>query len=184
MTEHLLLLAEAVDNIAGIAPLGDDSVKYRLGRSIARMEAAMSTPEMFGRVAIAQTMRDVAPDLMDLLGTASGLPVGVEGAADNGGAEYIFRLASPTGIYGGTLEIFRNMIAQHALGLGRPNYCRAVVSRARVVRSPRIHRRSQAGRRCDRFRRPCAPRGAADRRWPNGRVRGIQCRTAPAASRR
>ena len=84
MTEHPLLLAEAVDNIAGIAPLGDDSVKYRLGRSIARMEAAMSTPEMFGRVAIAQTMRDVAPDLMDLLGTASGLPVGVEGAADTG----------------------------------------------------------------------------------------------------
>jgi hypothetical protein len=31
-------------------------------------------------------------------------------------------LASPTGIYGGTLEVFRNMIAQHALGLGRPNY--------------------------------------------------------------
>jgi 3-oxocholest-4-en-26-oyl-CoA dehydrogenase alpha subunit len=129
MTEHLLLLAEAVDNIAGIAPLGDDSVKYRLGRSIARMEAAMSTPEMFGRVAIAQTMRDVAPDLMDLLGTASGLPVGVEGAADNGGAEYIFRLASPTGVYGGTLEIFRNMIVQHALGLGRPNYSPPVKQR-------------------------------------------------------
>ena len=56
------------------------------------------------------------------VGAASGLPVGAEGAADDGGAEYIFRLASPTGIYGGTLEVFRNMIAQHALGLGRPNY--------------------------------------------------------------
>jgi hypothetical protein len=31
-------------------------------------------------------------------------------------------LAGPTGIYGGTLEVFRNMIAQHALGLGRPAY--------------------------------------------------------------
>jgi alkylation response protein AidB-like acyl-CoA dehydrogenase len=82
----------------------------------------MSTPEMFGRVAIAQTMRDVAPDLMDILGAASGLPVGTDGAADDGGAEYVFRLASPTGIYGGTLEVFRNMIAQYALGLGRPNY--------------------------------------------------------------
>jgi 3-oxocholest-4-en-26-oyl-CoA dehydrogenase alpha subunit len=122
MSEHLLLLAEAVDRVAGRAPLDDDSVKYRLGRSIAKTEAAMSTPEMFGRVAIAQTMRDVAPDLMDILGTASGLPVGIEGAADDGGAEYIFRLASPTGIYGGTLEVFRNMIAERALGLGRPNY--------------------------------------------------------------
>ena len=61
---------------------------------------------MFGRVAIAQTMRDVAPDLMDILGAASALPVGAEGAADDGGAEYIFRLATPTGIYGGTLEVF------------------------------------------------------------------------------
>jgi 3-oxocholest-4-en-26-oyl-CoA dehydrogenase alpha subunit len=121
MSEHLLLLAEAIDGVAATAA-DDDSVRYRLGRSIARMEAAMSTPEMFGRVAIAQTMRDVTPDLMDILGTASGLPVGIEGAADDGGAEYIFRLAGPTGIYGGTLEVFRNMIAQHALGLGRPAY--------------------------------------------------------------
>jgi alkylation response protein AidB-like acyl-CoA dehydrogenase len=115
MTEHLLLLAEAVDDVA--ARVGnDDAVKYRLGRSIARMEAAMSTPDMYGRVAIAQTMRDVAPELMDILGTGSS----VSGDA----AEYIFRLAGPTGIYGGTLEVFRNMIAQHALGLGRPNYSR------------------------------------------------------------
>lgn len=121
MTEHLLLLAEAIDHVAAVA--GDeDSVRYRLGRAVARMEAAMSTPEMFGRVAIAQTMRDVTPDLMDILGTAASLPVDVEGAADNGGAEYIFRLAGPTGIYGGTLEVFRNMIAQQALGLGRPAY--------------------------------------------------------------
>jgi alkylation response protein AidB-like acyl-CoA dehydrogenase len=122
MTGHLLLLAEAVDRVAATARLDDQSVKYRLGRSVAKMEAAMSTPEMFGRVAIAQTLRDVSPDLMDLLGAASGLPTGTEGAADDGRAEYIFRLASPTGIYGGTLEVFRNMIAQHALGLGRPNY--------------------------------------------------------------
>jgi 3-oxocholest-4-en-26-oyl-CoA dehydrogenase alpha subunit len=122
MSEHLLLLAEAVDRVAAVAPHDDESVKYRLGRSVARMEAAMSTPEMFGRVAIAQTMRDVTPDLMDILGTASSLPRGADNAADDGGAEYVFRLASPTGIYGGTLEVFRNMIAQHALGLGRPNY--------------------------------------------------------------
>jgi alkylation response protein AidB-like acyl-CoA dehydrogenase len=113
MSEHLLLLAEAVDSVAARAG-NDDAVKYRLGRSIARMEAAMSTPDMFGRVAIAQTMRDVAPELMDILGSVSGL--------SNEPAEYIFRLAGPTGIYGGTLEVFRNMIAQHALGLGRASY--------------------------------------------------------------
>jgi alkylation response protein AidB-like acyl-CoA dehydrogenase len=131
MSEHLTLMAEAIDEIAvlvaqpdanGRRLIDDKSVAYRLGRSIARTEAALSTPGTFGRVANAQTMRDVAPDLMDVLGAASALPIDTNGAADNGGAEYIFRLAPPTGIYGGTLEVFRNMIAQHELGLGRPNY--------------------------------------------------------------
>src|SRR3984893_5415973 len=131
MSEHLPLMAEAIDAIAALATqpgadgrrlLDDTSVAYRLGRSVARTEAALSTPGMFGRVANAQTMRDVAPDVMDILGDASALPVDTEGAVDDGGAEYIFRLASPVGIYGGTLEVFRNMIAQHALGLGRPTY--------------------------------------------------------------
>ena len=82
----------------------------------------MSAPSIFGRVAIAQTMRDVSPDLMDILGTASTLPIGTDGAADDGGAEYVYRFAPLVGIYGGTLEVFRNMIAQYALGLGKPNY--------------------------------------------------------------
>lgn len=115
MTEHALLLANEIDRIAGAADVADDAVAYRLGRSVARLEAAMSAPGMFGRVAIAQTLRDVTPDLMDILGAASALPDGLS-------AEYLFRLASPTGIYGGTLDVFRNMIAQHALGLGKPNY--------------------------------------------------------------
>jgi alkylation response protein AidB-like acyl-CoA dehydrogenase len=121
MAEHLVLLAEAIDKVAPLVG-DDDAVKYRLGRGIARMEAAMSTPDMFGRVANAQTMRDVSLDLMDIQGVVSTLPVDAPGAQADGGAEYVFRLAGPTGIYGGTLEVFRNMIAQHALGLGRPAY--------------------------------------------------------------
>jgi 3-oxocholest-4-en-26-oyl-CoA dehydrogenase alpha subunit len=106
----------------GRRAIDDGSVAYRLGRSIARMEAAVSTPNIFGRVALAQTMRDVAPDLMDLLGSASALPIGTDGAIDDGAAEYVYRFAPLVGIYGGTLEVFRNMIAQYVLGLGKPNY--------------------------------------------------------------
>lgn len=120
MAEHGDLMAEAVDRVAAVVAerglLADESVAYRLGRGIARVEAALSTPGMFGRVAIAQTMRDVTPELMDILGAESSLP------GDDLAAEYIFRLSLPTGVYGGTLEVFRNMIAEHALGLGRPNY--------------------------------------------------------------
>ena len=124
-------MAEAVDKAAArvtrIDPNGrrlidDKSVAYRLGRGVAKMEAALSAPSIFGRVAIAQTMRDISPDLMDILGAASALPFGAVGAADDGSAEYVYRFAPLVGIYGGTLEVFRNMIGQYMLGLGKPNY--------------------------------------------------------------
>jgi 3-oxocholest-4-en-26-oyl-CoA dehydrogenase alpha subunit len=124
-------MAHALDKAAATAAkrdpngdrlIDDDSVAYRLGRSTARIEAALSAPSIFGRVAIAQTMRDVSPELMDLLGAASTLPLGTDGAADDGASEYVYRFAPLVGIYGGTLEVFRNMIAQYALGLGKPNY--------------------------------------------------------------
>jgi alkylation response protein AidB-like acyl-CoA dehydrogenase len=124
-------MATAVDQAAarvtrpdpnGRRLLDDQSVAYRLGRSAARVELALSAPSIFGRVAIAQTMRDISPELMDILGAASTLPYGTDGAADDGCAEYVYRFAPLVGIYGGTLEVFRNMIGQYALGLGKPNY--------------------------------------------------------------
>ncbi|WP_310778616.1 acyl-CoA dehydrogenase family protein [Mycobacterium sp. Z3061] len=122
MAGHGLVMAEAVDRVAALADVEDSSVQYRLGRCFARMEAALSSPGMFGRVAIGQTMRDISGDLMDMLGPAAALPTDAEGSADDGSAEHLFRLALPMGIYGGSLEVFRNMIAQHELRLGRPSY--------------------------------------------------------------
>lgn len=123
MAAHGDLMAEVVDAVAAVVSATDDeSVKYRLGRAVARMEASLSTPGMFGRVAVAQTMRDITPDLMDIMGTASALPTETEGSATDGAAEHLYRLSLPLGIYGGTLEVFRNMIAQHELKLGRPSY--------------------------------------------------------------
>ncbi|QEN16075.1 acyl-CoA dehydrogenase family protein [Mycolicibacterium sp. ELW1] len=131
MAHQAGVLAAAVDAVAarvghadaaGRRMVDDGAVAYRLGRSAARLEASLSTPSIFGRVAQAQAMRDIAPDLMDLAGAASALPVDTDGAADNGASEYAFRFAPLFGIYGGTLEVFRNMIAQHVLGLGKPNY--------------------------------------------------------------
>ncbi|MEE6137819.1 acyl-CoA dehydrogenase family protein [Mycobacterium sp. 050128] len=124
-------MALAVDNAVkavtrpdpnGLKLVDDHSVAYRLGRSVARLEAALSSPNIYGRVAIAQTMRDISPDLMDIHGAASTLPFGTDGAADDGSAEYVYRFAPLVGIYGGTLEVFRNMIGQYTLGLGKPNY--------------------------------------------------------------
>lgn len=131
MMHQANFMATAVDKVAasvgrpdpnGRRPVDDGSVAYRLGRSAARVEAALSAPSIFGRVAIAQTMRDIGPDLMDVLGSAATLPVGADGAADDGASEYVYRFAPLSGIYGGTLEVFRNMIAQYFLGLGKPAY--------------------------------------------------------------
>jgi 3-oxocholest-4-en-26-oyl-CoA dehydrogenase alpha subunit len=131
MMHQAMFMASAVDKAAeksaaadpnGRRLIDDGAVAYRLGRSVARLEASLSAPSIFGRVALAQTMRDISPDLMDILGSASALPAGTDGAADDGAAEYVYRFAPLVGIYGGTLEVFRNMIAQYVLGLGKPNY--------------------------------------------------------------
>ena len=88
-------------------------------------------------------MRDISPDLMDILGAASALPIGTDGAADDGAAEYVYRFAPLVGIYGGTLEVFRNMIAQYVLGLGKPNYSPPL---ARKCHDGRGSRRAWSGR--------------------------------------
>jgi hypothetical protein len=88
------------------------------------MEAELSTPGMYGRVAIATALRELSPELMDVQGASGGL------ASADLDAQYLFRLGVPMGIYGGTLEVFRNMIAQHALCLGRPAYAPATARRS------------------------------------------------------
>jgi len=131
MAHQAGFMSAAVDAVAatvaqpgpnGVRPIDDGSVAFRLGRSAARMEAALSTPSIFGRVCQAQTMREIGPELMDIAGAASVLSIETDGAADGGASEYLYRFAPLAGIYGGTLEVFRNMIAQHVLGLGKPNY--------------------------------------------------------------
>ena len=122
MAHQAGFMSAALDAVAAVADVDDDSVAYRLGRSAAKLEAALSTPSIFGRVAQAQAMRDIGPDLMDISGAASVLPIETPGAADGGTSEYLYRFAPLAGIYGGSLEVFRNMIAQHVLGLGKPSY--------------------------------------------------------------
>ena len=122
-------MAAAVDKAAakvtepdpnGRGLIDDGSVAYRLGRSVARMEAALSAPTIFGRVALAQTMRDIAPDLMDLLGTAASL--------------WSERTAPPTTVRRSTCTGSRRWwhLWRHARGL--PQHDRAVRAGSRQAR--------------------------------------------------
>lgn len=132
MAQHGEEVAHAVERLIAAGPVNDtgrrlvddDVSKFRLGRSVGRVEAALSTPDHYGRVAIAYALRDISPELMDIAGAVGALPVDSEGALEDGAAEHIYRLSLPTGIYGGTVEVYLNMIAEHGLGLGRPTYAR------------------------------------------------------------
>jgi len=46
--------------------------------------------------------------------------VGTDGAADKARSEYVSGSLRMVGIYGGHAGVFRNMIAQYVLGLGKP----------------------------------------------------------------
>ncbi len=149
---------------------------YRLGRSVARMEASLSATSIFGRVALAQTMRDISPDLMDILGTAASLPVGTDGAADDGAAEYVYRFAPLVGIYGGTLEVFRNMIAQYVLGLGQAELLTAESQEGVVTPEPAAPQGPRDGG--DGLRRlPRHPQARRTRRRRSGVPTQVQSNT-------
>ena len=57
--------------------------------------------------------------LMDLAAPESVLKRGTASAIANGELEFGYRLAAANGIYGGTAEILRSIVAQAALGLPR-----------------------------------------------------------------
>ena len=63
-----------------------------------------------------------AEQLIDLIGSQAVLPLGADGAIADGMVELAHRAVQVTATYGGTVEVFRTIIAQHDLGLPRPDY--------------------------------------------------------------
>lgn len=106
----------------GTRPIDDPLVRSRLGGLALEVEAALATPGPMGRICAAETITRGAAELMDLVGPEALLPYGADGAVEDGLIDYVHRFAQGTSIYGGTTEVFRNIVAQHVLGLPRPAY--------------------------------------------------------------
>jgi 3-oxocholest-4-en-26-oyl-CoA dehydrogenase alpha subunit len=106
----------------GSHPLDDPLVRYRLGQVAVEIEAALCTPGPMGRVKGSDVVVRAAADLIDLVGPAALLPHGADGAVGGGDIELAHRYAQGTATYGGTVEVFRTIIAQQILGLPRPDF--------------------------------------------------------------
>jgi 3-oxocholest-4-en-26-oyl-CoA dehydrogenase alpha subunit len=103
----------------GCRPIDDPIVRQRLARAALDVEVASISAGPAGRVISSDVAIRVNEDLMDLVGPRGLLPRGVEGAIGDGWLEYAHRFAQGTATYGGTTEVFRNIIAERVLGLPR-----------------------------------------------------------------
>jgi alkylation response protein AidB-like acyl-CoA dehydrogenase len=130
-TSYATLLARCVDAVhewswtqAGSdrVPAEHDDVRYRLGLVAIQAEAALSAPGHYGRVAASQALIDGSARLLELLGPDVFLDADAREPDAARLVEYAHRFAQGTAIYGGTLEVFRNIIAQNDLKLPRPAY--------------------------------------------------------------
>src|SRR6202012_5318623 len=79
-------------------------------------------PPAMGKVKGSDTVREGCEQLIDLIGPAATLMRGAEGALGDGVLEFAHRQAQLSATPGGTVEVFRTMIAQGDLGLPRPDY--------------------------------------------------------------
>jgi alkylation response protein AidB-like acyl-CoA dehydrogenase len=113
------LLHATVEQLGTDGRLDDPQVLERLGRAALDLEVDEATPGPMGRVVTAEVLLRHASALLDLVGPAALLAHGADGAVAGAVPEHLFRFAPGTSIYGGTTDIFRNMIAEQVLGLPR-----------------------------------------------------------------
>ncbi|WP_051683509.1 acyl-CoA dehydrogenase family protein [Blastococcus sp. URHD0036] len=100
--------------------VADDPVFLdRLGRLVVETEAAAVTPDPMGRTKASLSYIAGIAELIDLVGPEALLAHGADGAIEGGTLDHAHRFAQGTATYGGTTDVFKNMIAQHVLGLPR-----------------------------------------------------------------
>jgi alkylation response protein AidB-like acyl-CoA dehydrogenase len=113
----------AKDAPDGNGPMIEDTAFLAgIGHLLTDMEASACTPTAMGKIKGSDTVRLGFEKLIDLVGPAATIPRGAEGALGDGIIEYGHRVAQHSAVPGGTVEVFRTIVAQHDLGLPRPDY--------------------------------------------------------------
>jgi alkylation response protein AidB-like acyl-CoA dehydrogenase len=101
-------------------PIDDPVVATRLAEVALDIEVVRNTPGAMGRVIAADLLIRDSAVLLELAGPEGLLLHGEDGAIQDGTQEWAHRFAQGSAIYGGTVEIQRNIIANRILGLPRP----------------------------------------------------------------
>ena len=101
----------------GHRPIDRDDVAEVLARAALDAEVAAITPEPMRRLLASELLNRCSARLFDLLGPASVVVHGEPGTVADGIMERRLRQAPATSIYGGTTDVFRNLIAEKFLGL-------------------------------------------------------------------
>ncbi len=128
IVRHLSHSVDAALDWAKTAPDGngpmieDPAFLTGIGQLLTDMEASACTPTAMGKIKGSDTARLGFEKLIDLVGSAATIPYGEDGAIGDGIIEYGHRQAQHSAVPGGTVEVFRTIVAQHDLGLPRPDY--------------------------------------------------------------
>lgn len=101
----------------GQRPIDRNDVADVLARAALDAEVAAITPEPMRRLLASELLSRCSARLFELLGPASVVVHGAPGAVADGMMERRLRQAPAASIYGGTTEVFRNLIAETFLGL-------------------------------------------------------------------
>lgn len=114
-----VLLEAVVAYLRANGRIDEPTVRERIARVALEIEVAAVAAGPLARVYSAEMFMRAASVLLDVVGAAGVLPHGAEGAVAHGIPEELFRFAPGTVIYGGTTDIFRNLIAEKYLKLPR-----------------------------------------------------------------
>ncbi|WP_198654430.1 acyl-CoA dehydrogenase family protein [Nocardia aurea] len=103
----------------GTPVIDDPLVRERLARVALDAEISFLTGGPMSKIVTAESLIRGAADLVDLVGPAGTLSADADGAVCDGEIEFLHRFAQGTAIYGGSIEVFHNLLAERMLGLPR-----------------------------------------------------------------
>jgi alkylation response protein AidB-like acyl-CoA dehydrogenase len=105
------------DDHTGAAPMDQPLVAAALARAAVDLEVARNTPGPMGKVAASEAYARIAAGLLDVTSLLGTISQGDPDALEAGAFDWAQRRAQAPSIAGGTVEVFKNIVAETVLGL-------------------------------------------------------------------